>query len=85
MKRLAVVGIIITDRNKETVLQVQTVLNDFGGIIIGRMGVPDHESGYSAISLIVKGSVEDVSALTGKIGKIANVKVKSAITAVEIN
>ena len=85
MKRLAVVGIIITDRNKETVLQVQTVLNDFSGLIIGRMGVPDHESGYSAISLIVKGSVEDVSALTGKIGKIANVKVKSAITAVEIN
>ena len=85
MKKLAVVGIIVTDRNKETVLQVQNVLNDFGSLIVGRMGVPDHESGFSAISLIVKGSVEEVSSLTGKIGKIANVKVKSAITAAEIN
>ncbi len=85
MKKLAVVGIIVMERDKETVLKVQNVLNDFGNLIIGRMGVPDHESGFSAISLIVKGSVEELSSLTGKIGKIENVKVKSAITTAEIN
>lgn len=49
------------------------------------MGLPDRESGFSAISVVVKGSVEEISALTGKLGKIKNVFVKSALTSVDIN
>ena len=49
------------------------------------MGLPDRESGFSAISVVVKGSVEEISALTGKLGKIKKVFVKSALTSVDIN
>lgn len=82
MKKLAIVGVIITDR--AIVPEVQSVLSDFGDIIIGRMGVPDRANGINAIALIVEGDNEQLSALTGKLGRIDSVSVKSAVTAVEI-
>ena len=82
MKKLAIVGVIIT--NRTIVPEVQSVLSDFGDIIIGRMGVPDRANGINAIALIVEGDNEQLSALTGKLGRIDSVSVKSALTAVEI-
>lgn len=82
MKKIAIVGVIIT--NRTIVPEVQSVLSDFGDIIIGRMGVPDKANGINAIALIVEGDNEQLSALTGKLGRIDSVSVKSAVTAVEI-
>ena len=53
MKKIAIVGVIITDRG--VVQDVQKVLSDYGDIIIGRMGVPDKANGINAIALIVEG------------------------------
>ncbi len=83
MKRLGVVGIVVEDRDVAS--EVQKVLSENSEIILSRMGLPDRESGFSAISVVVKGSVEEISALTGKLGKIKNVFVKSALTSVDIN
>lgn len=83
MKRLGVVGIVVEDR--DVAPEVQKVLSENSEIILGRMGLPDRESGFSAISVVVKGSIEEISALTGKLGKIKNVFVKSALTSVDIN
>jgi len=44
------------------------------------MGIPYHERGLSVISLIVDGTTDEIGALTGKLGNIPSVKVKSAIT-----
>lgn len=82
MKRIGVIGIVVEDRI--VVSDVQNLLSEFSEIILGRMGIPDRESGISAISLIVKGSVEEISALTGKLGKIRNISVKSALTGVDL-
>lgn len=82
MKKIAIVGVIIT--NRTIVPEVQSVLSDFGDIIIGRMGVPDKANGINAIALIVEGENEQLSALTGKLGRLDSVSVKSAVTSVEI-
>ena len=82
MKRIGVIGIVV--ENRSVVSDVQNLLSEFSEIILGRMGIPDRESGISAISLIIKGSVEDISALTGKLGKIRNISVKSALTGVDL-
>lgn len=78
MDKIGVIGIIV-NRNTQAVAQIQALLSEFSDIIIGRMGVPDHESSLSAISVIVKGKMETISALTGKLGRIKEVNVKSAI------
>lgn len=83
MKRLAVIGIII-EKDRETAKTVQNILSDYGDIIIGRMGIPQKEENIYVISIIVKALNEEISALSGKLGKLQNVTVKSAITSVEI-
>lgn len=83
MKRIGVVGIVI-EGNRDVAMEVQKILSENGDIILGRMGIPDSEDNISAISLIVKGESERISALTGKLGRLERVNVKSALTSVEI-
>lgn len=79
MKRIGIIGIVITD--KSVTLEMQKLLGEFSDIIVGRMGVP--RENVSAISLIVEGTTERISALTGKLGKM-DLVVKSALTSYEI-
>ncbi len=81
MKRIGVVGIVING-DRSVAVEMQKVLSDFSDIIIGRMGLP--RQNLSTIALIVEGSVERVSALTGKLGKFDSLSVKSALTGFEI-
>ncbi|URZ05101.1 TM1266 family iron-only hydrogenase system putative regulator [Clostridium felsineum] len=77
-KRIAVVGIILDDINMAQ--EVNKILHIHSSIIVGRMGLPYRERGISVISLIVDGSMDDLSALTGQLGKIPGVSVKSAVS-----
>lgn len=77
-KRLGVIGIVVEDM--DSVSQLNTVLHEYSSLIVGRMGIPYRERGISVISLIVDGSNDEISALTGKIGRLKNVSVKSALT-----
>ncbi len=82
MKRIGVVGIVVQG-DRSVSVEMQKVLCEFGDIIIGRMGVPRSEA--NAIALIVEGSLERISALTGRLGKFNEIAVKSALTSVEID
>lgn len=77
-QRIGVVAIVVTD--KTAVPQVQSVLTVHGDIISGRMGIPDHETGKNVIALIVKGTVEQISALSGALGRINGVSAKSLLS-----
>ncbi len=83
MKRIGVIGIIVSG-DKAVVLELQKILSEYADIISGRMGIPHKEANISTISLIVEGENERISALTGKIGRLPNVNVKSALSNVEI-
>ena len=77
-KRIGVIGIVI--ENIENASKVNDILHSFTNIIVGRMGIPYKEKNMSVISLIVDGTSDEISAMTGKLGKIQGVNVKSAIT-----
>ena len=81
MKRIGVVGIVLKG-DKAVAVEMQKVLSEFADIIIGRMGVPRKEA--NAIALIVEGTQERISALTGKLGRFESLSVKSAITSFEL-
>ena len=82
MKKVGIIAIIVKD--KAIVLEVQKLLSEYSDIILGRMGVPDREHGIQAISIFVEGENEKISALSGKLGRLQNVTVKSAVTNIEI-
>lgn len=82
--RIAVIGIVI-EKDRSSSGAVNEILSEYGDYIVGRMGVPDRANDVYVISVIVKATNEIISAMTGKLGKIENVKVKSAVTTCEIN
>ena len=77
-KRIGIVGIVIEDLS--CVERVNVVLHEYASLIVGRMGIPYRERGVSVISLIVDGSNDEISAMTGKLGRVAGTSVKSMIT-----
>jgi len=82
-RRIGVIGILVEDRDGAA-KKINSVLSDFAGIIVGRMGIPYREKGISVISLIIDGSTDEIGALTGKLGSIKGVKVKTALVSKEI-
>ncbi|MDD3268617.1 MAG: iron-only hydrogenase system regulator [Syntrophomonadaceae bacterium] len=76
-KRLGVIGIVVEDR--QAVPMVNEILSRYAEIIIGRMGLPYREKELAVISLIVDGSTDEIGALTGKLGNLSGVTVKSAL------
>lgn len=80
-ERLGFVGVVV--ENRDAVPTVNAILSEFGSLIRGRMGVPDLERQESVICLIVRGTTDRLGAMTGKLGNLPGVRVKSALTAPE--
>lgn len=83
-KRLGFVGIAIHDRKKSAV-SVNKILSEFGDLIVGRMGIPYKERHCSVIVLIVDASTDELGELTGKLGLLNGVTVKSGLTKDEVH
>ncbi len=76
--RVALIGIIV--ENEDAVEKLNCVLHEYGRYIVGRMGIPYRERGLNVISVILDGSSDEISALTGQLGKIPSVTVKAAMS-----
>ncbi|MBE6846490.1 MAG: CopG family transcriptional regulator [Ruminococcus sp.] len=76
--RIAILSIIIDDLKSSEA--VNSVLHEYNNIIVGRMGIPYRERGVSVIAVVVDTDTDTISAVTGKLGKITGVSVKSAIS-----
>ncbi len=75
-KRIGCVTIIL-ERRKAQAATVNELISQFGDAVVGRLGLPYPERGVNIITLVVDASVERVSALTGRLGKLPGVQVKS--------
>jgi putative iron-only hydrogenase system regulator len=78
-KRLGFVGIIIAEREANAAA-VNELLGEFGDIVVARMGVPYEKRSCSAITLIVDATTDELGVLTGKLGSLPGVLVKSMLS-----
>ena len=74
--RVAVMGIIVENTNSVEALNL--LLHEYGEYIIGRMGLPYPKRGINIKSVSLDAPQDMISALTGKIGKLEGVSVKTA-------
>lgn len=74
--RVALIAIIVEDG--DSVQAINQLLHEYGGYIIGRMGIPYREKGISIISIAIDAPQEVISALSGKIGRLPRVSTKTA-------
>jgi putative iron-only hydrogenase system regulator len=78
--RVAVIAIIV--ENPDSVEALNALLHEYGKYIIGRMGIPCREKHISLISIAVDAPQDIISALSGKIGKLKDISVKTAYSSV---
>jgi len=78
--RVALIGIIL--ENHDSVEQLNRLLFEYGEYIIGRMGLPYPEKNISIISVAIDAPQDTISALSGKIGRLSGVAVKTAYSSV---
>ena len=78
--RVALIGIVV--ENHDSVEMLNALLHEYGKFIIGRMGVPYEKKHVSVISVAIDAPQDTIAALSGKIGKLSGVSVKTAYSAV---
>jgi len=73
--RVALLGIIV--EKTESTIRLNQLLHDYADYIIGRMGIPYKERNVNVISVAVDAPQDVISALSGKIGGIEGISVKT--------
>ncbi len=76
--RVAVIGIIVEDKNQAE--SVNALLHQYGEYIIGRMGLPYKKREMNIISVIVDAPQDIISALSGKLGRLSGVSSQALYT-----
>ncbi len=76
-KRIGAAIIIMDDQEKTD--QLNRIISDHSNMILGRQGLPLHERGFNVISLVLEGTTDELGSLTGKIGKISGIRIKSVL------
>ena len=74
--RVAVISIIV--ENDSSASELNELLSGFSDYVIGRMGVPYKERGVRLISVAVDAPQDKIAALSGKIGALPGISVKTA-------
>ena len=81
--RVAVVGIIV--EKNDSAEMINEILHEYGRYIVGRMGIPYRERNICIISVVADAPQSVISAMTGKIGRVDGVNVKTAYSALTYN
>lgn len=81
--RVAVVGIIV--EKNDSAEMINEILHEYGRYIVGRMGIPYRERNIFIISVVADAPQSVISAMTGKIGLVDGVNVKTAYSALTYN
>ena len=84
MKRIAVLGAVL-ESPKETQEAFNTIISENSDIVKGRFGLPFDEQNIGIISITVIADMDRINNLTGKLGQIPSVSVKTAISKKEFD
>lgn len=74
--RVAVIGVIVEE--PESVEELNAILHDHAPCILGRMGIPYRERNINIISVAIDAPQNVINTLSGRIGKLPGVSVKTA-------
>ena len=76
-----VMGIVV--ENTDSVERLNTLLHEYGSYIIGRMGIPYRARNINIVSIAIDAPQDVISALSGKIGNLDGISVKTAYSNVQ--
>ena len=59
--------------------RINSIITEHSALILGRQGIPLRDRSTSVISLVLEGNTDMIGSLTGKLGRLQGVKVKSVL------
>jgi putative iron-only hydrogenase system regulator len=77
--RIAVIGAVL-ENPAQTQKQFNGVISAYKGIVRGRMGIPFDAEDIGVVSVTIAAEIDEINALTGKLGNIPGVVVKTAVS-----
>jgi putative iron-only hydrogenase system regulator len=83
MKRIAVISAIL-ENPEASQSEFNSLVASFKGIVRGRMGLPMPEYGTSVITIVLSGELDEINSLTGRIGALRDIQVKTSVSKKEI-
>lgn len=69
---------IIQIENRESVQLMNEIISNHSQIVIGRQGLP-RSNGQNIISLVLEGTTDQISSLTGQLGRLSGIQIKSVL------
>ena len=75
--RIAVIAILVK-AHSDSIPQINVLLSEYSDFIVGRMGIPYHQKDVNIISVAIDAPQDDISTLSGKLGRLQDVSVKTA-------
>lgn len=73
--RIALIGIIVEDMSSTD--KLNSILHEYSQYMVGRMGIPYREKNVGIISVVIDASNDVISSLSGKLGMISGINVKT--------
>ena len=70
--------IILVDTQADTG-RINRIISEHSDLILGRQGIPLRDRSTNVISLVLDGDTDRMGSLTGKLGRLPGVRVKSVI------
>lgn len=74
-RRIALIGIIV--ENPKSVENINSILHENAEYIIGRMGLPYRKHDLSIISVVLDAPQDIISRVSGKLGMLPGINVKT--------
>ncbi len=79
-KRYGFAGIFV-EKKEGNISKIQDILSEYSPCILGRMGLPHlGDENLCIITLILNANTDQIGSLTGKLGNLPGVTVKSGIS-----
>jgi len=69
---------LILIENTDAVQKMNEIAFKHSNIIIGRQGLP-RSNGQNIISLVLEGTTDEIGSLTGQLGRLIGIQVKSVL------
>jgi putative iron-only hydrogenase system regulator len=72
-------AVIIVVSEEGDIQRINSAISEHSDLIIGRQGIPLRDRSTNVISLVMEGNTDRIGSLTGKLGRMPGVKVKSVL------
>jgi putative iron-only hydrogenase system regulator len=72
-------AVIVLIEEEGDIQRINQIISEHSELILGRQGIPLRERSKNVISLVLEGDTDRIGSLTGKLGRLPGVKVKSVL------